>query len=375
MIEQFEFRFGTWGDVASAVVLVVLVVFGLGVWGNFRRRRVLGIFGVDLGRAAEWLRACARRRWIRASLLAAALSCAAAAALQPRGNPEKAEFTTRARDLAVVIDVSRSMLAEDLKPNRLERVKDEITRLAENLSGDRLALIAFAGSAETICHLTSSYSHFKSVLQNIDHNSADRGGTEIGDAIRKAVEVLGYTDAELEGDSSGIGKTVIEEEQDRTEESFADILLITDGENHGLDPKYAVADAAANGIGLYVVGIGSPSGTPIPIRDESGKRDYVRHNGEIVRTKLDEAGLKALVIQAPRGQYLPVGIDNPDLVDFYENTIARETGREIILERVTWTELFQPFLLAGLFFYLLYLAVPERPSRARSIRLMEATEA
>ena len=94
-----------------------------------------------------------------------------------------------------------------------------------------------------------------------------------------------------------------------------------------------------------------------------------------MRTKLDEAGLKALVIQAPRGQYLPVGIDNPDLVDFYENTIARETGREIILERVTWTELFQPFLLAGLFFYLLYLAVPERPSRARSIRLMEATEA
>jgi len=373
VIEKFQFRWGTWEDLASGVVILLLIVFAASFHASVRRRRVLGIFGIDLDRASGWLRACARRRRIRAGLLVAALSCAGAAALQPRGNPEKADFTTRARDLAVVVDVSRSMLAEDLKPNRLERIKGEIARLAENLLGDRVGLIAFAGSAETLCHLTSSYSHFKSVLLNVDTNSADRGGTEIGDAIRKAVQLLGFTDSTHRSEESDVGKTVVEDEQERESHAFADILLITDGENHGLDPKYAVADAAANGVGLYIVGLGSRDGTPIPIRDKNGKVDYVRHQGEIVRTRLDETGLMELVNQAPRGRYLPVGTDNPDLVDFYEKTIAQETGREIVQERITWTELFQPFLLVGLLFYLLHLAVPERPARARSIRLMEVT--
>jgi len=384
MIEQFEFAGKSQlhsSPIVSMIMMLIfaaIIAFSACAWGNYRRRRILDVFGIARSRALSWIRACETRRWIRATLLTLALTSVLIALLRPRGNPVTAEFQVRSRDVAVVIDVSRSMLAEDLRPNRLDRVKEEVGELTESLRGDRIGVIAFAGSAETLCPLTSNYSYVKSVLRSIDTESADRGGTDLGDAIRKAIRLLGYSDAKAvpKDDESDVGETVLESEQKEQNLPHANILLITDGENnHGLPAKLAVADVAARGIGLFIVGIGSQDGTPIPITKADGSKDWIRHKGEIVRTKLNEQTLMGLVAQAPRGQYLPVGTNNPDLVDFYQNGIAQEEGAQLVEEHVTWTEFFQPFLLAGLFFYFLFLLVPERPLKQRSISLVEATEA
>ena len=372
-MEQFHFR-QAW---PQWLLLVAAATLLLCLWSSRRRGAILSVFGIDPARIGPWLRACARRRWVRAVFLALALVFLAVAAMQPRANPEKAAFRTTGRDLAVLVDVSKSMLAEDLKPNRLERAKLQIARLAEDLRGDRIGLIGFAGSATIVCPLTSDYNYFKGELQFLDPSTASQGGTQIGRAIRKALtDLFGIADEVelLAEDEAEVGQTVVESSQKPLRETFADILLITDGENHGYSPEIAVRDAAKHGIGLYIVGIGSESGTPIPITRPDGSQDFVRYEGEIVRTRLDSKGLLELVHAAPRGGYVPAGTDNFDLVGFWRSQIAPLAGRRSEEERITWTELFQPFLLAGLFFYLIHLGIGERPARARSISLQEVTE-
>ncbi len=376
MITDFHFH-NAW---PQWLFIAALLVLALCLWGNRRRRAILAIFGVDRDRTSAWLRACAARRWWRAAAVVIALCLLAFAALQPRCNPDIAKFKARARDIAVLVDVSKSMLAEDLKPSRLERAKLQIARLCDHLRGDRIGLIAFAGTARIVCPLTSDTSYFKGELRHLDHRSAEQGGTQIGRAVRKAVrDLFGFEDevdpATGDGDDAGVGETVIDEEALDDDEAWADILLITDGENHGYSPELAVQDAAKHGVGLYVVGIGSEDGTPIPVTRDDGTTEYVKYDGKLVQTRLDSDGLMEMVHAAPRGAYLPAGTDNFDLVGFFDRTLGQEEGREVFEEHVTWTELFQPFVLAGIFFYLIYLALPERPSRHRSVNLAEVREA
>jgi len=383
MIEELHLRYGSWLDLVCGAALLLVVVIGIALVANARRRRVLAIFGVDAIRARDWLRACASRRRRRAWLLVLALGLCGVAMMQPRGDPEQQEFRVEARDLAIVLDVSRSMLAEDLRPNRLERMKDAIASLADDLRGTRVGLIAFAGGAETICPLTSNYSYFKSALRNVTTESAERGGTEIGDAVRKAVRLLGYSasgddeaqprdgddDSDSDSDSdSEIGRRVLDDEERRNRRAFADILLITDGENHGIDPGYAVRDARAQGIEVYIAGVGSPDGTTIPIRGPAGRVELLKYKGEVVRTRLDDDGLANL---AGPHNYIRVRTDNVDLASIYDEVIAARGGREIVEQHQVFSEYFQPFLLSGLGFYLLFIALAERPRRQRSARWIE----
>jgi Ca-activated chloride channel family protein len=351
-----------------------LAVLAACAWGVARRRAILEVFGLDASRAREWLSACTRRRWLRATVLAVAIGFLAAAAVQPRSNPEKTQFKSTARDIAVLLDVSKSMLAEDLQPNRLERAKLEIARLSERLKGDRIGLIAFAGKASILCPLTSNYSYFKSVVRNVSTRSAEQGGTRIGDAVRKALDdLLGAGGKALPAaGEERRSESILEEEMRAERKAFADILLITDGEDHDSYPERAAATAARADVGLYIVGLGSEHGAPIPVRSREGRLEYLTYKGEIVRTSLNSKALMELTHIAPRGAYLPAGTDNFDLVDFYEKTLGREKGREVVEEHVSWTEIFQPFLLAGFILYLLYLALPERPARRPAAALVEA---
>lgn len=346
-------------------------------WGIARRAVTLKIFGYDSDRSAEWLASLRRRRWSRAALMALALLLFTVAAVQPRCNPERTSFKTSARDIVVLLDVSRSMLADDLQPSRLERAKLELARLADRLEGDRIGLVAFAGDAVIKCPLTSNYSYFKRTLRTISHRSASQGGTKIGDAVRKALgDLLGLRDesdgSEIE-DGVGVGESVMEDELRGRAETYADLLIITDGEDHDSFPEYAARQAAQLNVGIYAVGLGSEKGTPIPITGENGETQPLRsRDGEIVYSKLDSKMLQDMINAAPRGQFLPVGTYNFDLVDFFEQTIAQEGGREVTEEQVFWTEIFQPFLLSGLALYLLYLLVPERP-KVGQLRIEEET--
>jgi Ca-activated chloride channel family protein len=376
VIEDLQFA----ADGFVHLLWAALLVLAAAAWGLARRRQRLEVFGLDAARHAAWLTACRRRRWTHACLLAVALAFLTAAAVEPRSNPTKESIRSRGRDLAVLLDVSRSMLADDLKPSRLERAKLELQRLADRLRGDRVGLIAFAGNATVLSPLTSNYSFFKSVVRNVSPQSASQGGTKIGDAIRKALKDLfglqsSAPAADSEHGKSGAegGATVLASDEAPAQETYADILLITDGEDHSSYAERAAATAAEHGVGLYIVGLGSAEGSPIPIETEAGRKDLM-YKGEVHRSALDSTFLQNLTLvkaersdRTIRGAYLPAGTDNPDIADFYEKTLRAEKGREFFEEHVSWTEIFQPFLLAGFCFFLAFLALPERPPRARGV--------
>ncbi|MCZ6792222.1 MAG: VWA domain-containing protein [Planctomycetota bacterium] len=371
-----EFEFGRLQDMVHLLWTGVLVLLAC-AWGVARRRRVLETFGIDRRRHGEWLSSCTRRRWLRATVLVLSLLLLTAAAVQPRCNPEKTRFKRQARDVAILLDVSRSMLADDLKPSRLKRAQLELEKLCDHLTGDRLALIAFAGDAVIKCPLTSDYSYVKSTIKNISPLSASQGGTSIGDAVRKALkDLFGVAPSVARDDAVKPGETVLESEaRAEAEKSYASILLITDGEDHRSYPKRAAEWAAENDVTILAVGLGSEKGTPIPIQGENGLIAHLKYQGEVVRSKLDSKTLQEMALITPRGAYLPAGVDNFDLVDFYDKTIGRQKRREVTEEQVSWTEIFQPFLLAGIILYFFYLLLPERPPRQAAVRLVEESSA
>ena len=373
-----DFQWG-WADLLLLLwtVPAVLVIFA---WSIPARMRKLALFGYDPIKSAPWLRSLRARRWMRAVLLSISLAFLALATAQPRGNPDKTRYKTTSRDIAVVLDVSKSMLADDIKPNRLERSKLELEDLCEAVkakgSGDRLGLIVFAGNAVVKCPLTSNYSYFKRVLRTIDAHSASQGGTRIGDAVRKALsELLGARpDAPAEDEAAKPGETVITEERKAKREAFADILIVTDGEDMDSFPLKAAQAAREADIGIYAVGLGSEQGSPILIRGANGQVEPLKdRSGEVHLSKLDSKTLQDMINSAPRGSYYAVGTLNFDLADFFQKTIALEAGREVEDEQVSYTEIFQPFLLAGFVFYVFFLALNERPRQGQLAQLEPAT--
>ena len=361
MFEQFDIPgIQPWAHLIWLVPILLLVCG----WGIAKRDATLRIFAYDPVRSAEWLKALKRRRWRKAILLACAIVFLTSAAVQPRCNPKQQTYKTSSRDIAVLLDVSRSMLATDLQPNRLERAKDELSRLADRLRGDRIGLVVFSGDAVIKCPLTRNYSYFKSTLHNVTTRSASTGGTSIGDAIHKALsDLLGVDtgDHPPADENTEVGETVMEDEMRGRKETYADILLITDGEDHNSYPIHASKRAAQFNVGLYSVGLGDEDGSPIPI-DDGGKTEFLKNReGEVVISRLDAKTLIEMTNNAPRGAFLPVGTQNFDLSEFYSESIAKDSRREIVEKQVFWTEIYQPFLFAGIFFYLLHLLLQERP--------------
>ena len=170
-------------------------------------------------------------------------------------------------DVYILLDVSKSMAAEDIKPSRLEKAKFEISRLIMKLQGDRIGLVVFAGEAFIQFPLTSDYSAANLFLNAVDFNTVPQQGTAIGPALEMAIKSF--------------------PEKDETKKV---IVLITDGEDHEGNIDAAVDAARSKDIAVYAIGLGSPGGVPIPVKDESGNpRGYKKDNqGNIVLTKLDE---------------------------------------------------------------------------------------
>jgi len=188
-------------------------------------------------------------------------------------------------DIVIALDTSYSMLAEDVKPNRMIQSKYEINRLIDNLQGDRIALISFSGDAIIQCPLTTDYSAAKTFLEYIDVGVVPSPGTNIEKAVQSAIKLF--------DDNTGAGG------EGRM------IVLATDGESISGDPVKAARDAARLGIRIFTVGIGTTGGEIIPIRDEQGQlTDYKRDSkGELVKSSLDEKSLRAIA-DAAGGSYV-----------------------------------------------------------------------
>ncbi|MBF0484198.1 MAG: VWA domain-containing protein [Candidatus Omnitrophica bacterium] len=169
-------------------------------------------------------------------------------------------------DIVLVVDVSKSMLSQDVKPNRLERTKLAIRDLLTNLKGDRVGLVAFAGGAIPICPLTVDYGGFVMALNNLNFDVVSRGGTNLERGIDEAIK--GYA---------------------QSNRKYKAIIVITDGENWDGDPLKSAKDAKELGIKIFTIGIGTREGDLIPVKTEEGDQEFLKDkDGNFVKTHLNE---------------------------------------------------------------------------------------
>ena len=268
------------------------------------------------------------RRAIRLGLLLATLLLGVIALMRPQtpGGTETQDRGVKA-DIMVLLDVSKSMLAEDAAPNRLARAKAEVVEFIERVEGQRVGLIAFAGRASVLSPLTSDYGYFRLVLRDADPTSVTRGGTRIGDAIAKAVAAFGA--------NRGTPRILV---------------LITDGEDHDSYPLDAAAEAVAAGIRIVAIGFGSETGSEIAITDPTtGARQLVTDaDGTVVRSRLDGATLRQIALDSD-GIYVPAGtsaVDIDAIVQAYVEPIVTDATTRVVRRRPT--EHYRWFVLAAL---------------------------
>ncbi|HIZ86724.1 MAG TPA: VWA domain-containing protein [Candidatus Coprenecus pullistercoris] len=220
-----------------------------------------------------------RKGWVKLTLMSLALLFFSVGMARPQIGATLKEMKVRGSEIMIVLDVSNSMLAEDYSPNRLERAKLAISKLVDELQGDRIGLIIFAGESFVQLPVTSDYVSAKIFLNSITTESVPVQGTAMGDAIRTAIRSF-----------------TSESENSRA------IILITDGENHEDDPVAAAGDAVDVGARVFCIGVGSADGKPVPVNGELLKDK----DGNIVVSRLDEATLRD-VAAAGEGIYVRAG--------------------------------------------------------------------
>lgn len=252
-----------------------------------------------------------RRIW-RAALRLGALTALILAAARPQWGASEVEVEQQGIDLVVALDISRSMLAEDVKPSRLTRAKAEIGDLVESLAGDRVGLVFFAGASFPQCPLTVDYAATRLFLSQADPSMIGSQGTDLASALDTALELLG-------------------DEESRYEV----ILLVTDGEDFSGRLEETQEELRSRGILLYAIGLGTPEGAPVPELDDAGDRQgFLRdREGNVVISRLNEAPLLDLT-RATGGVYVRAGTGGLDLSRLRAELTSLE-GRTFAARRVT----------------------------------------
>jgi len=229
-------------------------------------------------------------------------------------------------DILIAIDTSLSMMAQDIKPNRLEKAKMEVSSFIDKLKGDRIGILTFAGDSFVQCPLTLDYNAAKMFLSIINTDMMPRPGTAIGRAIETAIKSFS-----------------------KKERKHKVLILITDGEDHETDPIKAANKAKEEGVVIYTIGIGSKKGEPIPVVDETGKvTGYKKDkNGEIVMSRLDETLLQKIALITD-GKYYNATPSEFELDKIYEE-INKMEKKELSSRLFTqYEERFQYFLAVAL---------------------------
>ncbi|MAB90498.1 MAG: hypothetical protein CMJ90_13710 [Planctomycetes bacterium] len=262
---------------------------------RLRARRLARVVGPRVGALTSEL--SERKRTLRRGLLVAALALALLAALQPLGGKSVHGVERRGVDILVCLDVSRSMLARDLMPSRLERARREIRELAEGARGDRFGLVAFAGSPRLMAPLTRDADSFTEIVDLADPLSVSRGGTDLGAALEAALVAL--------GDAKGEHEVV---------------LLLTDGEDLQGRGRRMAAACKARGITVHCVGFGSARGGKIPV-EEDGVETFLKDaSGSEVVSVMDAKSLRA-VAETTGGVFVSAAGKARTLSDLYERRI------------------------------------------------------
>ncbi|MDA0348441.1 MAG: VWA domain-containing protein [Verrucomicrobia bacterium] len=286
-----------------------------------------------------------RRKQLKVVLFALGISLIVMAVARPQYGYVWEEVKSKGIDVVFAIDTSRSMLAQDIKPNRLSRAKLAVLDFIEKMGTDRIGLVAFSGSAFLQCPLTLDYNAFRQSLEILEPGVIPVPGTDIASAITMA--------------ESAFNK----------ENNFKILILITDGEDLETNGIDVAASAASRGVRVFTLGVGSKEGEIIPITDKQGQPDYVRdENGNVVRTRLDEDTLRK-ISAASKGFYSPLGPLGEGLETVYSLGLEEIPRQELnsrmnkqAIERYQWV------LAAGIVLLMLEWLIGTRRSVAKIAR-------
>jgi len=326
----------------SIFIFSGLMIFLFYVWALRRRGFLMERFAQKnmLGGIAPTF-SIARKVWKIALIGGAFLLCIFALA-RPQWGFEWQEIKRTGLDMLIAIDVSKSMLARDVKPNRLERSKFAVKDLVKKLNGDRVGLIAFAGTAFLQCPLTIDYNGFFLALDDLNTDTIPRPGTSISGAIREAIETLKGPKDKLKA-----------------------LILITDGEELEGNAITAANEAAQAGIRIYCVGVGTAEGELIPVIDERQERAYLADKqGQAVKTRLNEDTLKRIAV-ATGGSYVHAAQSDFGLTLLYDKSISKLEKRDIETKKKKhYQERYQIFLGIAVLFLLIEPLFSERKKAA-----------
>ena len=308
------------------LVLVAAVPLAGLFWAFLRARREKSLDRLVAPSLRRRLMPASVNLWgLQAWLMLAGLFLCLFAASRPQWGKTTERTVERSRNVVVAIDVSRSMLAEDVRPNRLERAKADVADLIDSLEGDRCALVAFRRTGVVICPLTTDHGYLRSALEQLTPESAPRGETDLGSAIRASLEAL-----------------------DPAADDHNAIIMISDGGDLRGEAIANAELAKKRGVPIFTVGIGDPRhGATLPSEDGRGVQKF---NGETVKVKLEESALKAIA-DASHGRYVPLataGTAETTLGAIYRRFLRQVAAKEQNEEAERAAERYQTFLVPGI---------------------------
>jgi len=270
-------------------------------------------------------------------VLCLAFSCLAIALVNPKIGTKLETVKRQGVDIVFAVDVSKSMLAEDIAPNRLEKSKQLVTQIVNNLASDRIGIIAYAGKAFPQLPITTDYAAAKMFLQSMNTDMLSSQGTAINEAIQLA-------------------RTYYDDE----EQTNRVLIIISDGEDHSEVAQEVAEAAAGEGIKIFTIGVGDVKGAPIPIKRNGIVLNYKKdRTGETVITKLNEETLKDIASEA-NGEYIN-GRNTTEVVESIRDILNRMDKKEFeAKEFAEYKDQFQWFLALGIFFLLVDIFLLER---------------
>lgn len=318
------FRFEESAYLYLLLLLPLLVVLFL--YANYRRRKAIRRFG-DPELMAQLMPDVSKYRPdVKFWLLFVAIGFFALLLARPQFGSKLESVKRQGVEVIIALDISNSMLAQDVEPSRLEKAKRLVAQLIDGMENDKVGVIVFAGDAFTQLPITSDYISAKMFLETIHPSLISKQGTAVGEAVGLAAR--SFTPQE------GVGRAIV---------------LITDGENHEQGAVEAVQAATEKGIQLHVLGVGSPGGGPIPIE---GSNDFRRNgSGEVIVTRLNEGMCQEL---AKAGQGIYVRVDNTNSA---QKAIDKEIGKmaKADIESKVYTEYNEQFQFVAWIILLLLL--------------------
>ncbi|MGD0341007.1 MAG: VWA domain-containing protein [Bacteroidales bacterium] len=340
------FRFANADYLYLLLLLPVMVL--LFILNSFRKKRALQRMGDQVLIKRLMPELSTIRPAIKSILQFLAITMVIIVLARPQFGSKLEEVKKQGAEVIIALDVSNSMLAGDIQPDRLTRAKQALTRLIDNLDNDRIGLIVFAGDAYTQIPITTDYVSAKMFLNAIGPDMVPKQGTAIGAAI----------DLGMRSFSSGEVKSKA-------------MIIITDGENHEDDPVTEAAAAAKAGIVIHTIGIGSEDGVPVPVTI-NGKKEFLKDiDGNTVISKLDEDILKKIAI-ASGGSYVRANNSNIGLDEIFSE-IKKMKKQE--MEGTMYTEYndqFQIFAAIAIFLLIMDFIIMDRKNRKlANIRLFK----